>query len=347
MKRLKAVMVGVGRIGWQFHMPSIVKNKGFELAAAADPLEDRRAETEKEFGIRTYDDPIAMYDAEKPDLAVIASPSHLHAEHAIAAFERGIDVFCDKPMAVTLTEGDSMIAAMKRTGRKLMVFQPMRIERMTLAARSIIAEGLLGDVYMLKVADLNYVRRNDWQALRQYGGGTLNNGGSHTVDCMLYLAGSRATSVSCHLRRIASLGDAEDVVKMLIQAENGMLLDIDINFAAAVDGVPRWIILGSRGSAVYHAEEEGWGWFELKYFDSLPDKKFNAGTAAPDRKYISDSIPWKTDKVRLDAFEPDDYYDYCYDYFALGKTPFVPIEQTREVIRVISEARAVDGNFPL
>lgn len=347
MKRLKTVVVGVGRIGWQFHIPSIVKNEGFELIAAADPLADRRAETEKEFGIRTYDDPSRMYDSEKPDLAVLASPSHLHAEHAIAAFERGIDVFCDKPMAITLSEGDRMIDAMKRTGRKLMVFQPMRIERMTLAVRSILESGLLGDLYMIKSGDFTYARRNDWQALRQYGGGTLNNGGSHMVDCMLYLAGSKAASISCHLRRIASLGDAEDVVKMLIQAENGLLLDIDINFAAAVDDMPRWIIMGSRGSAAYHAEEEGWGWFELKYFDNLPEKQLAAGTAAPDRKYMRDSIPWKTDKVRLDAFEPDDYYSYCYDYFALGKPPFVPIEQTREVLRVIAEGRAADGNFPL
>ncbi len=349
MKKLKTVMVGVGRIGWQYHMPALARHGGFDLAAAADPLPDRRAETEKEFRIRTYDDPLKMFDAEKPDLAVIASPSHLHAEQAVAAMERGIDVFVDKPMAVSLAEGEGMIGVMRRTGRKLMVFQPMRVERMTLALRDIIAGGLLGEVFMIKSGGFSYVRRNDWQALRRYGGGTLNNGGSHAVDCMLYLSGSRAASVSCHMRRIASLGDAEDVVKILMKAQNGIILDIDINFAAAADGLPQWVLLGSRGSAVYHPEEDGYGWFDLTYFsvEELPDMAINPGTAAPDRKYMRDPIPWIHAEIRLDAYEPIEFYTYCHDYFALGKPPFVPVEETLEVLRVIGECRLADGNFPL
>jgi predicted dehydrogenase len=330
-------------------MPALNRHEGFDLAAAADPLPDRRAETEKEFRIRTYDDALEMFDAEKPDLAVIASPSHLHAEHAIAAMERGIDVFVDKPMAVDLSEGEKMIDVMRRTGRKLMVYQPMRLERMTLALRDIIAGGLLGDVYMIKSGGYGFARRNDWQALRRYGGGTLNNGGSHAVDCMLYLSGSRAASVSCHMKRIAALGDAEDVVKILLKAENGIILDIDINFAAAADDLPQWVLFGSRGSAVYQTEENGYGWFNLKYFseNELPSKIFNEGTAAPDRKYMRDPIPWKKAVVRLDAYEPIEFYNYCHDFFALGKLSFVPVEETLEVLRVIGACRLADGGFPL
>jgi hypothetical protein len=51
--------------------------------------------------------------------------------------------------------------------------------------------------------------------------------------------------------------------------------------------------------------------------------------------------------VRLDDITPPDYYEYCYQYFALNKEPFVPIEETRELLRVISLARAADGSFPL
>lgn len=349
MKKLKTVVCGIGRIGWQYHMPFMLKHGGFELVAAADPLAERRAEVEKEFGLRAYEDPIAMFETEKPDLAVLASPSHVHCGQAIAAMERGIDIFTDKPMAVNLAEGMRMAEAAKRTGRKLMVFQPAREERDALAVKSILSGGLLGDVYLIRAYNAGYARRNDWQALRKYGGGTLNNAGSHMIDCMLHLSGSRAASVSCQMKRIASLGDAEDVVKAMIKAESGMLLEFEINFAAAVGCEARWAVYGNRGAAVLRDEEDGYGWFELTYVgpEGFPEKSMNPGTAAPDRKYMRESIQWQTAQVRLDAFQPTDYYHYCYDYFALGKPPYVPVEQSLEALRVIEECRKADGNFPI
>jgi predicted dehydrogenase len=62
MKKLKTVMVGVGRIGWQCHLPSMVKHEGFSLVAAANPLVERRMETENEFHIHTYEDAKCMFE---------------------------------------------------------------------------------------------------------------------------------------------------------------------------------------------------------------------------------------------------------------------------------------------
>jgi len=73
----------------------------------------------------------------------------------------------------------------------------------------------------------------------------LNNYGSHYIDRLLYLSGSTAKRITCHLRTIASLGDADDVVKVLIDTENGIILDIDINMASA-QPMPVWHILGKR-----------------------------------------------------------------------------------------------------
>ncbi len=49
----------------------------------------------------------------------------------------------------------------------------------------------------------------------------------------LHVARAPTAKITCHLRTIASLGDADDVVKALIETENGVLLDIDINMASA------------------------------------------------------------------------------------------------------------------
>jgi len=84
---------------------------------------------------------------------------------------------------------------------------------------------------MIKYARSSYIRRNDWQTQKRYGGGMLNNYGAHAIDQLLYITGSKAADISCRLRRIATLGDADDVVKAVIETDNGIILDIDINMA--------------------------------------------------------------------------------------------------------------------
>jgi predicted dehydrogenase len=272
---------------------------------------------------------------------VLASPTHVHADQAIAAMERGIDVFCDKPIAPTLAETDRMVAAAGHTGRKLMVYQPHRVLSDTRTVRHILDSGVLGDIFMIKRTMAHYTRRNDWQAFTQYGGGMLNNYGAHAIDGLLYLTGARAADIRCELRRIATRGDADDVVKALIRLDSGVLLDLEINMACAVP-VPAWTVLGSRGSAILQDGET----FTVHYYDlaDLPDLPTQDGLAAAKRQYGNDEvIPWRTLAFPLADFPAGDYYAHCYDYFALNKAPFVPLAETRELMRVIDACRQSAG----
>lgn len=127
MKKIKVAVIGLGRIGWGFHLPQIAGHGGFHLISAADTSEERLLEAKEKYSITGYTDYIEMYEKEKPDLVVIASPTLFHREQAIEAMEHGIDVFLDKPMAMDLKEADDIINTMERTGRKLMVYQPHRV----------------------------------------------------------------------------------------------------------------------------------------------------------------------------------------------------------------------------
>ena len=321
----------------------IDNNEGFELVGVVDPLSERLEEAFGKYSVPGYTTLDDLLSHEKDlDLLVIASPTHLHAEHAIAAMERGVDVFCDKPIAPTLAVADRMIEASKRTGRKLMTYQPHRITPEIAAAHHVIESDLLGPVYMIKRVWSNYVRRNDWQSLKQYGGGMLNNYGAHLIDQILHLTASRASRVAAHLRSIASLGDADDVVTLLLELDNGMICDIEINNATAFP-IPPWYIFGQRGTAIFDAAEQA---FKLRYFveSELHDLALNPGLAADGRRYDNlDRIPWREETVPLAQFQMIDYYDLVYDYFAAGEPPFVPLWETREVMRVIDEARQYAG----
>jgi scyllo-inositol 2-dehydrogenase (NADP+) len=343
MKVLRTAVVGLGRIGWQFHAPQVAAHEGFAFVAAVDPLEERRQEAVERYGVRGYSTYEEMLAQEELDLVVIASPTPYHADQAIAAFERGCDVFCDKPMAPTLAEADRMIDAMHVFGRKLMVYQPHRARADTVALQAILAQGWIGPVYMIKAARTGYSRRNDWQAFRRYGGGMLNNYGAHHIDLLLHLSGSRAERVCCALRTVASLGDAEDVVKAVIETESGVILDLDINIAAAHAMRP-WQVLGKRGSIVLDEDEVAW---RVRFYreEALGQGVVHDELAAPERQYanVDETIPWEERTVPVAEVEAVDYYAQCYRYYALDEPPYVSIEETREVMRVLEMCRQSAG----
>ena len=126
LKKLRTAVVGLGRSGWYMHIPQIKENEKYELAAVVDPLQERLDEAEKEFGVKGYKECKSLFENEKLDLVVIVSPTHFHIGQIITAFENGVDVLCDKPITSTLEETDSVIAAMKKFNRKLMVYMPHR-----------------------------------------------------------------------------------------------------------------------------------------------------------------------------------------------------------------------------
>ena len=342
MRTLRTAVIGLGRIGWQFHVPQIAQHDGFELVAVVDPLQERLDEAKSKFGVKGYTDYDQLLNAEKLDLVVIASPTHFHCDHAIAAFEHGYDVFCDKPIAPSLEDADRMIDSMKKHDRKLMIYQPHRARVETVALREILSRDIIGTVYMMKLARSAYARRNDWQAFRKYGGGMLNNYGAHHIDQSLYVSGSRAKRITCALRTIASLGDADDVVKVVIETENDIILDVDINMASAYP-LPEWQVLGERGSLVLDEKQRTW---RARFFhhEELTDIGIQDGLAAEDRRYGSgETIPWREEVFPLSDFRPVDFYAKCYDYFALDGEPFVPIAETREVMRVLDACRKDAG----
>ena len=219
-----------------------------------------------------------------------------------------------------------------------MVYQPHRATAVAVGARDIIGSGILGPIYMIKAALSDFSRRNDWQALRQYGGGMLNNYGAHAIDQLLYLANEKAARLRCHLRTIASLGDADDVVKLVIETERGLILDLDINMATAHALTPL-MILGKYGTLRYDGEART---FIVKTYkpDSLVQGSVITELAAKDRRYgNAEKIPWEESRIPVNNYAPVDFYEKVYEYMALDSPPFVPLAETREVMRIIDACR--------
>jgi len=134
--------------------------------------------------------------------------------------------------------------------------------------------------------------------------------------------------------------EALDVVKVLIETESGVLLDIDINMASAHPMQPRWHVVGTHGALILDDEADAW---RARYFDpaDLPPLAAQDGLAATDRRYGSgEKLPWQEATFDLKDVEAVDTYARAYSYFTGVGEPFVPLTESRELMRVLVACRA-------
>ncbi len=93
------------------------------------------------------------------DIVAIYTPDSLHAEHVVAAFEAGKDVICTKPLVNSVEHAREILAAGRRTGRRLLVGQSTRFFEPFRRQRAAFERGEIGAV---ELADAHYIHRMDW-----------------------------------------------------------------------------------------------------------------------------------------------------------------------------------------
>src|SRR6188508_2494184 len=119
MSNLKFAIIGCGRIG-QRHAGHI-QHAGM-LAAVCDIEVTKAEELGKKYNAKTYTSIEELLMTEKDlDVIAVCTPNGLHAEHSIKALKAGINVLCEKPMALSVKECGEMIKTAERANKRLFV----------------------------------------------------------------------------------------------------------------------------------------------------------------------------------------------------------------------------------
>jgi predicted dehydrogenase len=188
--------LGVGWIG-RHRMQALSEEGLAEVAAVADPQAEALAAAAEAA-------PAAQRAATLEELlerdlngVVIATPSALHAEQAVAALERGLAVFCQKPLARDAEETRRVLAAARGADRLLGVDLSYRHVEALRAARRAVEAGEIGRLHSLDLAFHNaYGPDKPWFTDPELaGGGCLIDLGTHLVDLALWLTGAGHVAV--------------------------------------------------------------------------------------------------------------------------------------------------------
>jgi predicted dehydrogenase len=203
-----------------------------------------------------YDDAEALIQDDDVDAVYIASPPSSHKEYALAVARAGKPAYVEKPMAISYPECQEMIRAFEEAGKPLFTAFYRRALPRFLKVKSIIDDGMIGDVRAVNVRFYQAPSLTDrsstpnWRTdPRIAGAGYFFDLGSHMIDLLQYFIGP-ITSVSGSSSNQAGLYDAEDIVSGAFAFGSGVLGTGLWSFAAnsSLDATE---IVGSHGKVTY------------------------------------------------------------------------------------------------
>jgi predicted dehydrogenase len=171
---------------------AIASRDGDRAVAAAATLEIPRAHASYE----------ALLADPEVDAVYIPLPNHLHAEWTLAAARAGKHVLCEKPLALTAAEAQTMIDGCREAGVLLMEAFMYRLHPSWVAVRELVAAGRIG---RLAAVDSWFSFYNDDPAnirnIRDYGGGALYDIGCYCINLSRMLFGGEPTAIHGAVRR--------------------------------------------------------------------------------------------------------------------------------------------------
>lgn len=210
MPALKVGLIGGGRIAQLVHLKILTRLPDVELVALAEPDPQRREEALRRapaaVAFADYQELLAMPDVQA---VIICLPNSLHAKATIAALEQGKHVYLEKPLATSLNEARSVLAAWQRAGVVGMIGFNYRFNALYQAARRYIQSGRLGELVSARSVFSTAARTLPaWRRTRQTGGGVLLEFASHHVDLVRFFFGQEVSDVFAELRSQQSEGDS-------------------------------------------------------------------------------------------------------------------------------------------
>jgi UDP-N-acetyl-2-amino-2-deoxyglucuronate dehydrogenase len=254
MRTLNFALVGCGRIAKRHS--ELLGHRQIEaarLVAVCDVKLDRAAAIGQQFGVPHYADMHEMMRKEEVDVVVVLTESGRHAEHVVALAQYGKHIVVEKPMALTLSDADKMIAACDRAGSKLFVVKQNRFNVPVVKLREALDGGrfgklVLGTVRVRWCRTQEYYDQDPWRGTWAQDGGVLANQASHHIDMLEWMMGEVDSVFAASTTALVNI-EAEDTAVVTVRFRSGALGVIEATTAARPKDLEGSIsILGERGT---------------------------------------------------------------------------------------------------
>ncbi|GAB1451875.1 inositol 2-dehydrogenase [Draconibacterium sp.] len=251
MKKIKIAVAGLGRIG-KIHLKNLCRNfSGIEVVAVMDVFDESKAIAD-EFNIpvfvKDFDELLATPGL---DAVVICSPTDTHADYVVKAALAGKQIFCEKPLDLSLDRVKEVLEIVEKSGVKLMLGFNRRFDPEFKKIRQLVVNDAIGDVQIVKITSrdpgpppVSYIKVS---------GGMFLDMTIHDFDMARYISGKQVKEVYAKGAVMVDpeIGKAGDIDTAIITLtfEDGTMAVID-NCRKAVYGYDQRLeVFGSKGMA--------------------------------------------------------------------------------------------------
>lgn len=289
MQKLRVGVIGLGM--GSGHVNGYREHPMAEVVALADMDEKRLNIKGQEFGISSlYTDALKMIKNEKLEVVSVATPNKFHQPLTLAALKAGCHVLCEKPMAMNAREGQTMVEAAKKAGKRLMINFSYRFNEQSYALKKAVDSGILGKIYYAKTV---WNRRRGlpgfggWFGQKALaGGGPLIDLGVHRLDLALWLMnyptptwvmGNTYDPIASRRAKLEKKKfDVEDFASAMIKFADGASLSLEASWAANIkqNEEMETRLLGTEAGLVQKNINEGYQW-EAEIFTERHECQFD------------------------------------------------------------------------
>lgn len=232
MKKLKAAIIGCGRISFQYADAFSRLSDYVELKYTIDIHPERAKAFADKFGCQ-YGTDFKEILNEDINVVHLCLPHHLHASYSIMAMKAGIHVLTEKPLAITLQEADRILEVQKETGKKFGVIFQTRYTNSVSELRNLISEGILGKIltarsYLTWNRSKSYYIQSEWKGTwNMEGGGVLIDQAIHSIDRVRYMLDSDVEWIDGAIfNRCHDFVKVEDTADAVIKFNNGVIYNL-------------------------------------------------------------------------------------------------------------------------
>ena len=248
MNKIRTLIIGLGRIG-KIHLGNLQAIDEVEIVGICDPTDEAKVFSNKA-GLTFYQKDFTDVAGEvQADAIVICSPTDTHANYVSIAAKKGIDVFCEKPLDLSLEKVKEVLKTVNESKIKLMLGFNRRFDSEFQSVKEKIVKGHIGDIHTIKITSrdpspppINYIKSS---------GGMFLDMTIHDFDMIRYLTNKKIFEVYAKgdalvNPEIAKAGDIDTAI-INLTFEDGSMAVID-NCRKAVYGYDQRVeVFGSKG----------------------------------------------------------------------------------------------------
>ena len=235
----------------QGHMTGVVSHEDAELVAICDIDEEKLHEAGEKFPqAAQYTDWREMLRHPGMNAVIIVTPDQLHREMVEASLDAGMDVLCEKPLAITRDELNAIVQAGEKSDRKLMVGQICRFTPGFVKAKELIDAGEIGDVFYVEseyAHDYEFIL-HAWRADPNRHG--VVGGGCHAVDLLRWIAGDPTEVTAYGVHKMLPNAPYDDTTIAILRFPNSVIGKVFVSTGCKRLYTMRSVFYGTKGTII-------------------------------------------------------------------------------------------------